>query len=410
MKNALGELLNLESGEKKRRGVLHTASEIAGQVALWEDSARRVRETAREAQRLLQELQESPGGCLVCTGAGTSEYTGYCLEGLARKSLAVPVNVFSTPRIVTTPEDIFFPNGRFLLLSFARSGDSPESVGAARIATKTAQGISHIVITCNQGGGLARWASTRQRSLTVCLDERTNDRGLAMTSSFTNMLVAGQALFSLRSPEYFSSRLAKLIEAGSFMLTRAPDIAKEVCSLDFNRALFLGNGCGWGTAVESHLKLQELTAGGVMCAYDTFLGLRHGPEALIDERTLVVAYLSSHPLLRRYEEDLLRELKHKHIGRALVVCGAGVDSAIGNLSDYVVDFDPGGRLDIPDDFLSPVHIIFGQLLGLFKSLMLGNRPDTPSEGGIIHRVVQGVRIYDPEAFALQGRFDVIAER
>jgi tagatose-6-phosphate ketose/aldose isomerase len=231
-----------------------------------------------------------------------------------------------------------------------------------------------------------------------------------MTSSFTNMLIAGQAFSFIDSPDEYASHLKKLVTAGKTLLIQAPDPVKEVCALDFNRAVFLGNGSGWGTAVESHLKLQELTSGRVMCAYDTFLGLRHGPEALIDDRTLVVAYLSRNPYLRRYEEELLKELRQKRIGRAVLVCGSAIDDPIRDLSDYAVDYDPDGDLDIPDDLLPPVQVILGQLLGLFKSLSLGYKPDSPSEGGVIHRVVEGVRIYDPESFNRDRKFQIIAER
>jgi tagatose-6-phosphate ketose/aldose isomerase len=174
--------------------------------------------------------------------------------------------------------------------------------------------------------------------------------------------------------------------------------------------VFLGSGSNFGTAVESHLKLQELTSGNVMCAYDTFPGLRHGPEALIDENTIVVAFLSDHPYVQRYELDLLLELREKGLGRAtLVSCSAATDM-IQDLSDFVIAYDPEERYELPDDLTPPVHVITGQLLGLFKSMQLGFKPDAPSETGVIHRVVKGVKVYDPVRFREKGEFNIIAER
>jgi len=409
-KNALTELLDLSEAEREKLGVLYTASEIADQVNLWENSSERILEKTDQLLPLIRSSRDATGASLMCTGAGTSEFIGYCIEGLLRKRLRLPVNVFSTTRIVTTPGDIFFEGAQPLLLSFARSGNSPESIGAVKIAEMNCSSLNHVAVTCNRDGELFRWASQRLKAVSVCLHEKTDDRGLAMTSSFTNMLVAGQTIAFLESAEEYASHLEKLVTAGEALLRKAPDTVDEISNLDFNRAVFLGNGAIWGTAVESHLKLQELTSGQVMCAYETFLGLRHGPEALIDERTLVVAFLSSDPYLRKYEEDLLRELMEKGIGMATLVCGQKLDASILKLIDYTVDFDPEGLLDITDDLLPPVQVILGQLLGLFKSLKLGLKPDTPSAGGVIHRVVEGVRIYDPLVFSQTGQFKIIAER
>jgi tagatose-6-phosphate ketose/aldose isomerase len=410
MKNALTALINLSEEEKEKVGIKYTASEIYGQVDLWENTLDRVNGLSDRLHPFLKEFQDRGKGCIVCTGAGTSEFIGYCIEGLLRKNLGTPVNVFSTTKIVTTPSDVFFPGYPFLLISFARSGNSPESIGAVKIADMTTPKVSHLIITCNILGLLYKWGKEREAALTLCLDEKTNDRGLAMTSSFSNMVIAGQALsHSYNSKMYFST-LERLIRAGKNILESAPDTVKEICSLDFHRAVFLGNGSNFGTAVESHLKLQELTSGTVMCAYDTFLGLRHGPESVIDPQTLVTAYISNDQYLRKYEVDLLREIREKKIGLSVLTCGGSIDREIRDLSDYVIEYDPNHSLDIADDLTPPVLVTVGQLLGLFKSLQLGFKPDSPSDQGVIHRVVKGVKVYNPEAYAQSGKFDIVSER
>jgi tagatose-6-phosphate ketose/aldose isomerase len=193
------------------------------------------------------------------------------------------------------------------------------------------------------------------------------------------------------------------------MLERAPDELARLARQKFDRAVFLGDGAHFGTAIESRLKLQEMSGGAVMCAYDTFPGLRHGPEAVIHDRTLVVAFLSEDPFARRYELDLLRELRAKRIGRAVLAVADRAGEAAG-LADVCVEYDPGGRLALPAELAPPVQVIAGQLLALFKSLALGLKPDSPSAAGIIHRVVEGVKVYDPHAFRAQGGFRVLAER
>jgi tagatose-6-phosphate ketose/aldose isomerase len=296
----------------------------------------------------------------------------------------------------------------------------------------TSKRVRHLVVTCNERGALAEWARgaeaqgieretagaeasnaappriSDRRVLALCLDGRTEDKGLAMTASFTNMAVAGQLLAHALEFAGSEARVGRMREAGRRMLDRAPGAAKEIAALDFDRAVFLGTGPHFGTAIESHLKLQELAAGKVMCAYDTFMGLRHGPEALVDGRTLVVAYVSRDPYRRRYEADLLRELREKRLGLRTVAVGPALDDRTVAAADAAIDVDPGGTLGLDDEHAPPVSVVFGQLLGLFKSIALGLKPDAPSETGVINRVVKGVRVYNPLEHRKSGRFEIMA--
>jgi tagatose-6-phosphate ketose/aldose isomerase len=427
MKDALKELLYLPELEKERRGLLHTPAEIRGQAELWESTCTIVKEKHERIREFLGEFLRAEKKRVLCSGSGTSEFIGYCIEGLLRRHLEIPVNVVSSSSLVTNPENIYLKDYRTLLVSFARSGNSPESLGAVEIADMTSKKLWHLVVTCNEGGALAKWAQGAgsadrptaakdgagspegaRNVLTLCLDGRTDDRGLAMTASFTNMVVAGQLLAHTFDFAGCESRVEKMIDAGEILLERAPDVAQEICALDFHRAVFLGSGSHYGTAIESHLKLQELTAGKVMCGFDTFMGLRHGPEALIDGRTLVVAYVSKDPYRRKYEGDLLKELREKRLGMRTAVCGPALDERMRSLADFSIDFDPGGTLGVDDEHAPPVAVIFGQLLGLFKSVGAGLKPDAPSEAGIINRVVKGVKIYNPLEHRKTGRFEIIA--
>jgi tagatose-6-phosphate ketose/aldose isomerase len=245
-----------------------------------------------------------------------------------------------------------------------------------------------------------------------------------MTASFTNMVVAGLAIgYDLgggdsgkagnapgASPRAGDFDIDALCSAGEHLIETAPDPIVEICREDFTRAVFLGDGANYGAAKESHLKLQELTSGHVMCSYDSFLGLRHGPEAVIDEHTLVVALLSEDPYRRKYEQELLTELHSKQLGLKTVAVCSQSTGELDTLCDYVLEYDPRARLNLDDPVLSPVTVIPGQLLGLFKSLELGLQPDNPSAEGVIHRVVEGVTIYDPGAYYARNTFEIIAKR
>jgi tagatose-6-phosphate ketose/aldose isomerase len=147
-----------------------------------------------------------------------------------------------------------------------------------------------------------------------------------------------------------------------------------------------------------------------MCSFDSFLGLRHGPEAVIDPHTLVVTLLSEDPYKRKYEEELLEELYKKQLGLKTLAVVSKTNKVLEKTCDYILEYDPRGTLHLNDNVLAPVTVIPGQLLGLFKSLELGLRPDNPSEGGVIHRVVEGVTIYDPQKYYRNNQFDIVAKR
>ena len=409
MNQALSSLLDLAPAERSRRGLVYTAAEIAAQADLWPTTYERFASFLPSLRPFLEEFLAHPRKCVLLTGAGTSEYVGYCVEGLLRRKLGVPVSVASTTALVVNPQGVFVPGHATLLVSIARSGSSPESLGAVRIADALPDPVYHLILTANAEGELAREAAVLKRARLLSLDPRTNDQSLAMTAAFSNLVIAGQALAHVGSFSEFQRLLPRIVEGGRNMLARAPDALEVLGRQEFDRAVFLGDGAHFGTAIESRLKLQELTGGAVMCAYDTFPGLRHGPEAVIHERTLVVAFLSEDPFARRYELDLLKELRAKRIGRAVLAVADRAGEAV-RLAEVCVEYDPDGTLGLPAEYAPPVQVIAGQLLGLFKSLALGLKPDNPSEAGVIHRVVEGVKVYDPLSFRAEGRFRVLAGR
>jgi tagatose-6-phosphate ketose/aldose isomerase len=251
-----------------------------------------------------------------------------------------------------------------------------------------------VIVTCNRHGKLAEIGRKKRKALPVLLSEETNDKGLAMTASFTAMVMAAQFLANIKNLTEYERTIKNLSEATSRLFENCSNLLKDVADDDFERAFFLGSGCLYGCAVESSLKLQEMTDGKIVCKADTFLGVRHGPEAVINDRTLVVYLLSSEPRARKYELDLMREIENKKIGMTKIVVCDKADKEVRENVNHAVEFDREGKFNIPD-FCRPVmDVTVGQLLGLFKSLRLGLKPDSPSERGVINRVVKGVKIYN----------------
>jgi tagatose-6-phosphate ketose/aldose isomerase len=377
----LREILALPEDERQTRGLLDTPREIAQQPEAWKRTAEVVLDNLDLLQDFLQQH-------LVFTGAGTSHFIGLSLMGLFRRRGFVAEAIPST-EITIDVAGVLPPVG-FGMVSFARSGNSPEGNYAFELVSRRPD-VQHLVVTCNPDGTLFELAGGLPGAARLLLPPMTNDRGLAMTSSYTSMVIAGQGLALSDLPDLYEENVRRMARMAERVLEDYPDALAAVAARRPSRVLFLGTGTLQGAATEAHLKVQELTAGKVVAQAESFLGLRHGPMALIDENTVVVAFLSSGPKRRQYEVDLLAELRAKGLG-AYTVAVADNAEGLSDLADLVVTLDPRAAEPLLDDLRPPVYVVVAQLLALFLSLEVGLTPDRPS-AGVINRVVQGVTIY-----------------
>ena len=222
--------------------------------------------------------------------------------------------------------------------------------------------------------------------MAIVLDDAVNDRSLAMTSSFTNMVVFGQALAHLWDRADYPVILNRMCDAADFMLDEGAPVAQELSETGYASACVVCAGALSGAARESALKLTELTAGSVIAMSETTLGLRHGPMSSLNMDTLFVMLLSQENRRRHYDLDLVSEIRRKQVVPAIIAVGALEPNADRSL--YHPSFD-----GVADAYRPAVSSIFGQMLGLFASIRLGFKPDSPSPAGVISRVVETFAIY-----------------
>jgi len=386
--SALSSLLEKPLPEREAAGYLHTAAEIAAQPELWRATARLMASRAEELGAFL-----GPAPRLLLAGAGSSHYVGLSIAPALRRVFPC-VEAIPSTEILMDPESAF-PRDEFILVSFARSGDSPEGNEVARLAAALRPGLARqLAITCNAKGALARIVGALgEGGRVVVLPELCNDRSLAMTSSFSCMALAGLSLGWAAAPggaAAFAERAEGLASLGEAVIPRFSDLAASLASKGFKRAFFLAPRPFLGGAYEAHLKVQELSGGAILSKAEDMLGLRHGFMAAIDPESLVVLLCSSDPYRRAYELDLARELRAKRLGKTTLVVAETARDFEG-LADIL--FETGSAPGVDDDARALLAVLPGQLLGLFASLELGLKPDAPSPSGVINRVVQGVAIH-----------------
>ena len=347
----------------------YTMPEILRQPLLWPVTLKEVR-AASERMQPATKLQHAR---VLLTGAGTSAYAAAAVASAWPRACAVPTT------------DLLVDAERYLVdvdavISLARSGDSPESTAVVERVRALRPDILQFAIVCNQDGAL----SHSSLDGLITLDPRTNDQGLVMTGSFSNLVLAGLAL---AQPEAIAATVGELSERAIALFPDIDRASRRVADRTHDRIVILSSSPLLGWAREAGLKTLEMTAGHFPVITETHLGLRHGPMSFVQPDTLVLCLLSSDPLRRRYEEDLIRELRAKKIGYIVGIVDPGTAS---DLFDEII---PAVAPRTNDALRTPFEILGPQLIGYHLSLRIGLNPDNPSPNGVINRVVQGVRIH-----------------
>ena len=410
MTDPLHELVELPKEIRVSKGIEYTPREIESQPKVWMKNFSMLRSRADEVRSFVESrILQKRHARIILSGAGTSNFIGLSVENLLRKRWQVNVETRASTDIVTSWDSIFLRDADTTLISFSRSGNSPESVGAFILANKFLDKISHIIVTCNKRGKLAGMKGDDENILLLLAPEEAEDKGLAMTVSFTTMVSTAQFLAYIQDLERYERIIRNLSKATEKLFKKYSSLLKEISDLDFKRAFFLGSGALYGCAAESSLKLQEMTAGRIICKSDSFMGFRHGPEVAVNDESLVVFYVSTDPFVRRYELDLIEDMHNKGLGMMKIAVCNRFDEKLAKHVDHIIEFDREDEFEIPDLCRPIMDVTVAQTLALFKSLNLGLKPDEPSESGVITRVVRGVKIYNHEKFREKGVFEAMAK-
>ena len=393
--DGLQALIGASDKEKDARGTRYTPNEIGHQPATWQTT---VKICAQRRPDLVQFLRQAGMGAehsrrptVFLVGAGTSDYVGQAVAPLLRRLWGCEAWAVPSTDLLTNFDDLVFPDRPYLWVSFSRSGESSEGLAVLEAAIEGYPNVRHLLVTCNQTGRMAAVCEkTPDRAFVLALDDSTNDRGLAMTSSFTNMVVAGHCVAHAFSPEDYAGQFFLLRQAGERFLESAQEVAAGIAQEDFTKACFVGSGVLRAVARESALKVLELTAGKIHTMSESTLGLRHGPMSALDGNTLFVSFVSRDRRRRSYELDLLEEVHRKQLVKLRVVVTPDSADRLGAMADHVLSLHAP---ELGDDYRAPVDVMLAQMLGLFCSLRLGLKPDSPSPNGVISRVVSHVNIY-----------------
>lgn len=372
----------LDESKLEEKDFKYTYTEILNQADTWLEVYDLYEKRKNDIENFLKKVGKD---CkVIFTGAGTSEYVGNIALDYLKTHGEFEFESVATTDLVSAPYLHFEKNQKTLLVSFARSGNSPESLAAVKLGKEIVDDFYNLPITCAKEGKLAQALKDDENSYVFLEPEITNDKGFAMTNSFSSMLLATLLIFDTKTQNK-KEIVEKISKLGKEIYNNLEKI-ENLVNFDFNRVVYLGSGPLGKLTKEARLKILELTAGEVATIWESSMGFRHGPKSFVDENTLVISFVSSNPYTRLYDLDILDEIANDKIAKKII----GISNS--KLErDYELIFEEDGLDDV---YLCPAYIIIGQIIALVTSLRVGNTPDNPSRTHTVNRVVKGVTIHD----------------
>ena len=385
-------MFNLTQEKLTELGAQITTREIKQQPKLWKETLEIWQTQKDQIAEFLNHITPEKKVRVLFTGAGTSQYVGDTVLPYLRAfgdTDRYKFESIGTTDIVSRPLEFLQPDEPTLLVSFARSGNSPESVAAIEIANQVVKEIYHLVITCAPEGKLAQNEQTKVNSYVLLMPALSNDAGFAMTGSFSCMSLAALLVFDTTATKTKASYVITLTKLGSEVVEREAEI-KVLLDDDFERIIYLGSGSLGGLTREAQLKVLELTAGKIATVFDSSMGFRHGPKSFVNDKALVFDFVNNDEYTRQYDIDVLEEIKGDQIAKHVVAIGQA------NTLDFSGEkfFFNADEQKLPDGYLALADVMFAQTVALLASVKIGNTPDTPSPTGTVNRVVKGVIIHD----------------
>jgi len=253
------------------------------------------------------------------------------------KKLKLRVEAIASTDIVSNPAEFIEEDVPTILVSYARSGNSPESVGAYDLLEENVKDIAQLVITCNKDGELAKRAVNNDDNLCALMHEESNDKSFAMTSSFSCMLLAALLVFDIDNLEENKKYVDTVVKQGNYILENRWQDVQDLVNLDAKRVVYLGSGALRGLVQEMCLKNLELTSGRIVSMSEGVLGFRHGPKSIINDENLVIFMNSINKYTNLYDMDLIREIHGDAGNHKLAVISYTKNEELNDLCDkYII--------------------------------------------------------------------------
>ncbi len=388
------KILNKTEQYFKNHQAIHTATEINQQPKIWEKVAQQMIDRKQEVEDFMELVNASENSKIVFTGAGSSAFVGEVMQYIIADECNLEATTIHTTDIISSPDSTLF-NRPTLLVSYARSGESPESVAAIKFAKKRIKNLYNLIFVCDGESSLAKLGNETEKTLVITLPKETCDQGFAMTSSVSSMALATWMVFHYKNLNRYAKYVTLLAKEVHSVMDDFANKAEEFVMRDYRRLVWLGSGPLQGLAQEGAVKSMELSNGYTHASYDGAAAFRHGPKTVINDETVLIHFISSHPYTKQYDIDLNNEINSEKVKNATItIAEEGIQEFIPK-SDLYIEYPKPSFLTEATQMDSYIYgLVFAQLLSMFKSIQLGYTTDNPCPKGDVNRIVKGIIIYD----------------
>jgi len=304
---------------------------------------------------------------IVITACGTAYHAGvvarYAFEKFARIPVVVDVaSEFRYRDPILSKDDVF--------IVISQSGETADTLAAMRLAKEA--GVHVIAITNCVGSTVSREADD------VIYTWAGPEIAVASTKAYTTQLVClyllalkSAALRNTISQDEYRALLCDLeqIPAKVEQILADQSVVQKFVSNNFNKekVFFIGRLFDSATSLECALKLKEVS---YMHSEAFAAGeLKHGPIALVDKNTLVVAIATWQDLYEKIASNIV-EVKTRGCSTLVITQDEG--NAFKESADETI------RIPVcRDEFASILSVVPAQLFAYYCSVYRGLDPDKP---------------------------------
>lgn len=306
-------------------------------------------------------------GRIVITACGTAYHAGvvgkYAFEKFARIPVAVDVaSEFRYRNPILNKNDIF--------IVISQSGETADTLAALRLAKQA--GAKVIAITNCVGSTVSREADE------VIYTWAGPEIAVASTKAYTTQLMCLYLLAIKLGKErgtISDSEYKNLLSDISLIPAKAQEIIdnqseiQKFASQQFNKSkiFYIGRLFDSASSLESALKLKEVSY--MHCEAFAAGELKHGPIALVDPDTLVVAIATEPELYEKLASNIVEVKSRGAVTMAITLDKKGAFNNCCNSVITIPDSDPA--------LASMLSIIPAQLFAYYCSILRGNDPDKP---------------------------------
>ena len=306
-------------------------------------------------------------GRIVITACGTAYHAGvvgkYAFEKFARIPVAVDVaSEFRYRNPILNKNDIF--------IVISQSGETADTLAALRLAKQA--GAKVIAITNCVGSTVSREADE------VIYTWAGPEIAVASTKAYTTQLMClyllaiklGKERGTIADSEYKNllSEISQIPAKAQEIIDNQSEIQK-FASQQFNKSkiFYIGRLFDSASSLESALKLKEVSY--MHCEAFAAGELKHGPIALVDPDTLVVAIATEPELYEKLASNIVEVKSRGAVTMAITLDKKGAFNNCCNSVITIPDSDPA--------LASMLSIIPAQLFAYYCSILRGNDPDKP---------------------------------